>query len=716
MFKKELRLVITEDCNYNCVFCHKEGMKKYERPILTSDDYSYLFDICKKTFGWDEVTLTGGEPFVRKDLTEIAKKIYEQDGKITIVTNGELLNKQIDCLKYIRRINLSLHSLDEKKYDEIIQKKDKLKEVLKNISVVRNLYPQMNIRLNSVIIKGQNDSMEQLKRYIDFAKRIKASIKFVELFSDNKDEIVSIEVISERLRQMGYRFKDICNISKQVLTDGETTIILSRVFCANALLQIDLENYCNNYNDLFITPEGLINICRNFKEDISIINEIKERNDGELIKKIQMALDNLGKNCPLSKERKKLAINGGIPVFKNRNEGKFIHPKITKDIEEAVVDQLHKNISIYDNSGIFKEFEENFAKYIGMKHAVCFSSGTAAIWAMFDSIGLRKNDEVICPSYTFFATVTPLLFTGAKPVLVDCDSKGKINVQDIKNKINEKTKAIIVTHMWGYPCDMLEIKKIAEENGIYLLEDCSHAHGAKYMNKSVGSWGDISVFSLQGQKIITGGEGGVLLTNNDNVKEKVLLLGHYNKRCLNEISKNSSLYKYGVTGKGMKLRAHPLAIRMANEYLKKLDEMILKKNEYVELITQELSCIDGIEIITQDENCKNSWYALLMRYNPDKMYGVTRERFVEALHKEGAIEVDIPKSTCPLNKLELFKNPNRLFEDQEFSYENKTFKEAENFYDSILKMPVWYTEEDREVLIKYIRAIKKVCKNIKELV
>lgn len=716
MFKKELRLVVTEDCNYDCEFCHKEGMKKYENSKLDSADYAYLFKICKENYNWDEVTITGGEPFVRKDIQEIVKALYDENAKITVVTNGELLNKNVDILKYIHRINLSIHSLIPEQYDKIVRRKNKLNEVLKNISAIKNTYPNLNLRLNSVIIKNQNDSIESLTEIVNFAKRINASIKFVELYSDKKEDIVDINEIASKLSQIGFKYKDISNISKQELTDGETIVVLSRIFCSNALLQINPEKYCNRYNDIFITPKGEINICRNSKEDISIYKEIKERNGEELIIKMDNSLNNMGKNCILSKENKKLAINGGIPIFKNKEDAKFIHPKITKNIEEAVIKQLHESISIYDNGGIFHEFETNFKNYIGTEYATTFSSGTAALWAMYEGIGLKKGDEIICPSYTFFATVTPILFTGATPILIDCEEDGNINVREIKSKITKKTKAIVVTHMWGYPCQMEELQKIANENGIYLLEDCSHAHGGKYKGKPLGSFGDAAVFSLQGQKIITGGEGGILVTNNKKINERAILLGHYNKRCKVEIDKGSEFYKFAITGKGMKLRAYPIAIRIANEYFKDINKIHERKKEYAEMITEKVNDIKGLEVLKEKSECDNSWYALILKYNRDEMMGVSRERFVEAIHAEGAVEVDIPGSTCPINDLELFENPNELFKESNFSYRKGEFKNAEKFFNCIIKLPVWYNEEDKDIVIKYIRAIKKVAKNINELV
>jgi len=268
-----------------------------------------------------------------------------------------------------------------------------------------------------------------------------------------------------------------------------------------------------------------------------------------------------------------LAILGGPKTIKQKGPH-FIWPSITDRIEKAVIKQLYKTISIYNRSGVFLEFENAFAKYHNRKYALLCNSGTNAIHSMFVAAGFKKDDEVICPAYTFFATVTPLLFTGAKPVLCDCDENGNIEPDEIRKKITSKTKGVIITHMWGVPCQMDKIVRICKENNLLFLEDCSHAHGAQYKRKVVGSFGDLAVWSLQGAKIVSGGEGGILLTNNKEFYYKALLLGHYNKRCLQEIPQTHPLSKYAVTGMGLKYRAHPLAIAIAFELFRNLNRYL----------------------------------------------------------------------------------------------------------------------------------------------
>lgn len=710
---KELRLVITRNCNFDCYFCHGEGVEKGTKEMLTCDDYTFLVEFCKEKYGWNTVTLTGGEPFVRKDIDKLIDNIYNLGVKLTVVSNGELISNHFDSFGKIDRLNVSIHSFDEEKYNKIVQRKNKLEKVLSNLAQLRNLNSNIDIRINTTIVKNQNDSIEDYKRLLEFAENLNASIKIIELFSENKKDIVSLEEIKSIFLELGFKIYEEYN-HKIELYNGKTKIILSKIFCAAANSRYAPNNYCNLHNDLFISPDGKIKLCRYIEDEVSILEEVKNRDKDGLNYKMNLASNLLGMHCPFLKRDNVLAINGGTPIM-NQNEGKFIHPRITKNIEQAVIEQLYDTISIYDNSNIFKKFENEFAEYHNRKYGLVTSSGTSALHSLFDAINLRKGDEIICPVYTFFATISPIFQTGAKPVFIDCDSTGNIDYTKIEEKITKKTKAIIVTHMWGYPCKMDKILEIANKYNIYLLEDCSHAHGGSYKGKKLGSWGDAAAFSLQGNKIITGGEGGIVITNNKYIYKNCVMLGHYNKRCKQEIAKDSIDYKYAITGKGLKLRAHPLAIRIAYEMFKDLDKINSIKSKMVSVIENTVSKLDGIELNTGYEDSKNSYYALIFKYNPQKFGGLPIEEFLKALHAEGGIEFDKPGSTCPLNRLELFKNPNYLYPDyDQVIGDNEIFNCADEFYENAFKLPVWYCEDDIEIVLKYCDILKKVVKYYKK--
>ena len=228
-----------------------------------------------------------------------------------------------------------------------------------------------------------------------------------------------------------------------------------------------------------------------------------------------------------------LALLGGTPAV-TTPAPHFTWPPMDADTEKAVVDQLHTALSIYDRSGVIARLEDDLAAYHGVRHALLTSSGTAALYSMYAACGIRAGDEVIVPAYTFFATVTPLFHLGAVPVLADCDDDGNLDPDDVAQRITARTVAIVVTHMWGTPAQGARLRALADERGLLLLEDGSHAHGA--------------AVSLNGPKPLSAGEGGFLLTDDDHTYRKALIHGHYNKRCRTEIPREDPLHEYAVTG------------------------------------------------------------------------------------------------------------------------------------------------------------------------
>lgn len=418
--------------------------------------------------------------------------------------------------------------------------------------------------------------------------------------------------------------------------------------------------------------------------------------------------------------KSKLAILGGKRIV-NPEKAKYFWPLIDSNAKNAVMKQLRNSVSIYNRSGVIEEFENAYARKFKKKYSLLCNSGTAAIHSMYVAAGLKEGDEVICPAYTFFATITPLLFTGAKPILCDCDEYGNIDPKEIIKKISKKTKAVVITHMWGMPCNMDQIVKICKKYNLLLLEDASHAHGAEYKGRPVGSFGDMSAWSLQGLKNISGGEGGILVTNNKEFYYRALLLGHYNKRCIQEIPKNHHLAKFAVSGMGLKLRSHPLAVALAYEGLKKLDKYQKYRNKYAKEIIKQLSKNKILSPIKPPKNSKSSWYGLILKYNEKNADGLSIEKFYKAITAEGLTEFDRPMSTSPVNYLPLFQEPWVIFpiyksRENRFSYKAGDFPKAENFYKKIFKIPVWATPSDKIVIKKYINGIKKVSENYRELI
>lgn len=407
----------------------------------------------------------------------------------------------------------------------------------------------------------------------------------------------------------------------------------------------------------------------------------------------------------------KMPVQGGSIKIEKHD---FVWPVITSETEEAVIRQLYDNVSIYNRGGIFETFEDAFAEYHSKRFSLLSNSGTSAIHSMFEGLNLQPGDEVICPTYTFFATISPIVQTGAKPVFADCGTDGNIDPAEIRKKITDKTKAVIVTHMWGIPCEMDEIETICAEKGIPLLEDCSHAHGAKFGNRVCGSIGNASAWSLQGQKVLTGGEGGIMLTDDEEVFFRALAQGHYNKRCKQQIPKGHLLYDFAQTGLGLKFRAHPLAIAMAYQQFQHLDEWRQQRHKYA---TEILDVLSNFDFITSPNvsNRTPSWYALVFQVDATRSPLVNAEKVHQRLLEKGLREADMPGSTGPVHNLPLFTRTHevmpRLY-DKPCVEEAMEFPLAERFYRQAIKLPVWSMASDRETVDRYKDGLNETLKEI----
>jgi perosamine synthetase len=167
------------------------------------------------------------------------------------------------------------------------------------------------------------------------------------------------------------------------------------------------------------------------------------------------------------------------------------------------------------------EFEQKFAEYCGCRHGVSTTSGTTALHLTLAALGIGKGDEVIVPSFTMIAPVFAVVYTGAKPVLVDSEpDTWTMDVTKVEDKITPRTRAIIPVHIYGHPCDMGPILGLAEKYGLWIVEDAAEAHGAEYEGKKAGGIGHVGCFSFYANKIITTGEGGMLVTNDERIADK----------------------------------------------------------------------------------------------------------------------------------------------------------------------------------------------------
>ena len=233
------------------------------------------------------------------------------------------------------------------------------------------------------------------------------------------------------------------------------------------------------------------------------------------------------------------------------------------------------------------EFEEKIADYIGTKHAITFNSGTSALHAALLAHGIGKNDEVIVPSFTFIATANCALFVGAKPIFGDIEEKTwGLNPDNVQDLINKNTKAIIPVHYGGCPCQIKELKDIAEDNDLILIEDAAEAFGASVNGKKVATFGDDNVLSFCQNKIITTGEGGAITTDSDELYEKLKLIRSHGRLEGADYFSSSHLFDY--IDIGFNWRMSNLTASLGISQINKVDKLIELRQKNVKYLSKRL--------------------------------------------------------------------------------------------------------------------------------
>jgi len=255
-------------------------------------------------------------------------------------------------------------------------------------------------------------------------------------------------------------------------------------------------------------------------------------------------------------------------------------------------------------------FERDFGKYLGVKNVLAVNSGSAALQAALAACGVGPGDEVICTAFSYISSSGCVLNQNAVPVFADVDPKTLcIDPEDIREKITGKTKAIIPVHILGQPCDMDKIMAIAKKHKLFVVEDCCQAYSAKYKGRYVGTIGDIGCFSLQMTKHITCGDGGIAVSNNSDLFNKISLVANYGQ----QIGK-----KYNHLMLGWNFRLAELLSAVAIAQLKKIARFNAERKRFVDLIEAVLKDVPAISLAYVPRGCKPNYWLYPMWYNEAK--------------------------------------------------------------------------------------------------
>jgi len=251
---------------------------------------------------------------------------------------------------------------------------------------------------------------------------------------------------------------------------------------------------------------------------------------------------------------------------------------------------------------ITREFERRFAQYLGVKHAFAVSSGTTALHLAYAALGLRQDDEVILPSLTFVATANAILYTNGRPVFADISGLNDLNISpsDVERKVTRRTKAITVMHYGGFPCDMESITAIAQQYGLAVIEDAAHAPGTKLDGRRAGTFGDVACFSFFSNKNLAVGEGGMVVTDRDDLAERIKAKRSHGMTTLTWDRHRGHAHSYDVVDLGYNYRIDEMRSALGLVQLGKLDRNNQSREGIVRRYRQALSDVPGVLVPFQD--------------------------------------------------------------------------------------------------------------------
>lgn len=420
----------------------------------------------------------------------------------------------------------------------------------------------------------------------------------------------------------------------------------------------------------------------------------------------------------------KLCLFGGpSEVGSNVPEELFKWPYVDKEIEDAVLDVLHKNKM--SGTDITEQFENEFAHWQQRKYGLAFPNGTMSIQAAMFAIGLGAGDEIICPTKTYWASCAQAYELGASVVFANVKRDTMcIDPDDIERCIGPRTKAIMVVHYCAYPADMDEICAIAKKHGLKIIEDVSHAQGGLYKGRMLGTFGDIAAMSLMSLKSFSCGELGIMVTDDRTAYERAIAYSQYERNNAKYVTDTEELKDYyNFPLGGMKGRANQICTAIGRIRLRDYDERIKEIRRAMNYFLDLLEGTPGFKPLRVDESTGSNmagWYCPHAMYASEELGGLSINRYLEAVSAETGMQFS-SGANYPLHTHKFFRDcdlwktgkPTRItFADRDVRELDKALERSENI--PCFSIP-WFVKYMPEEIEKFANAYKKVSYHYKEL-
>ncbi len=426
----------------------------------------------------------------------------------------------------------------------------------------------------------------------------------------------------------------------------------------------------------------------------------------------------------------KLAILGGPKAVQEVDESLFRWPIVTAEDEQSVLEVLRAGTMSFND--ITMKFEQEYAQWAGARFALGSCNGTASVHEAMFGIGLGRGDEMIMPSMTYWASGLQALSMGATPIFADiCPDSLCIDPCDIEHRVTSRTKAVMVVHYCGHPCDMHPIVETCRKHRLKLIEDCSHAHGAMYNGRMVGTFGDVAAASLMTGKSLPCGEGGMLWTDDRAIFERAVAFAHY-ERARGEIT-DPDLKKIvvpddvstGLPLGGIKGRMNQMSAAMGRVQLRHYPQRMREIQCAMNCFWDAIGDVPGLRphrVDPASDSTMGGWYNPLGHYLPEELDGLPVEKFIDAVQAEGGgcgRGVNYPLHLHPvLNRADVYHDgkPTRIaFTDRDVRLLKGSLPRTEVLAERSFGIP-WFKHDEPEAVGRFASAYRKVALHAHKLI
>lgn len=658
-------------------------------------------------------TISGGEPLCYPHLRELVDLLVNNDFDITLVTSLSSIPHDDLILRDISSLHLSLHPSSSDR-----DAKTALSQITDDVKRICKAHPGLRVSVN-LVHDSSGVGIQLFDSLVSLMRDTGCAVKFVSLFTPPEVGRATVgaqwetrwSTLLPLLNDRNYLPHSSTPRDVEYHGRDGTSLTLSDVGCMSQDGRF-ARGHCFDSMDIVVTPDLQLQLCRWQHGGVSL-GDLFNESSQSVADALTCVMAEDAKNCPFETQCHPLA-SPRVDLARFVFDQHYRWPDVPPNAGERVAHLVRNGeLSYAGANGVTARLEREFASYQGLPYALSTATGTLALYLAYHALGLGEEDEVIVPVYSYPGTVTPLVHLGAKLRFCDVDPlTGNIDPAACLSVVGPQTRAVVITHMWGCPAKIDSIVDICKKHNLRLVEDCSHAVGATYRGRKVGTFGDICCFSLQSNKTVFAGEGGILLTADKSLFERAVTSSSLRRRILDSV--HGPVRRYWETGCALKTKIHPLGAAIALENLRRLNSL---NADRIKVAREMSDVVNGAEGVSPPKANDEASGRVYYTYKPTLSADMVkyRDEIVERLIIGG---LRMARSDLrPLHRTALF---HELACDGNLDGTDnhpRQFPGAEMYYRRILSLPLlchvpqplknYYTREITSAVLKYASLAKQ---------